>query len=241
MLEMARVVAIHPEDHSVDLLILRTNQRAAGVPVLTSSASTTSGTSNLPTVTPPAGADPFLPPRHAAVAAICFVAPTAGGNWVVVGWKFPEQNGVLNAEPGRQVTRHSSGAWQMIAPDGTMTMGHPSGAVFVMGPTLEPVNPVGGGVDAQWQHNQPSASVPCGMTARFPSGARIDVAGDGKVTVTAPAEVAFVVPLAKFSGNVEVAGEVRATGDVLAGNIRLKTHRHTGVAGGSATSGGPVA
>jgi phage baseplate assembly protein gpV len=48
-----------------------------------------------------------------------------------------------------------------------------------------------------------------------------------------------VVPPAKFSGDVEIAGEVRAVGDVVAGNILLKTHRHTGVQGGG-TSNGPV-
>lgn len=39
---------------------------------------------------------------------------------------------------------------------------------------------------------------------------------------------------------VEVAGELRVVGDVKAGAVSLKTHRHNGVQAGSATSNTPV-
>lgn len=244
MLEMARIVAIHPEDHSIDCVILRTGQRCTGVPVLSAGASTTTGSSNLPPITAPNGDERWNIPARGANDAIAVLAPTFGGHWICIGNKFPEVNAVLNAEAGRQVVRHSSGAWSMIAPDGTVTMGHPSGAVMTMGSNLTPTDPVGGDVDGQWQHSGPNASAQVGLKVVLPSGAVITVETDGKAKMTFPAEIEFEVPLAKFSNNVQVGGNVVVTGSltaasVSAGGIGLTTHHHTGVATGSGNSGAP--
>lgn len=40
MIEIGRIVTIHPGAHAVDVVLLRTGQRAAGVPLMTSGAST---------------------------------------------------------------------------------------------------------------------------------------------------------------------------------------------------------
>lgn len=49
----------------------------------------------------------------------------------------------------------------------------------------------------------------------------IQMAGGGKVII---------------KGDVQVTGDITATGDVKAGSISLKTHKHGGVQGGSATT-----
>jgi len=234
MLEAARVVAIHPEDHSIDCIITRTGQRCVGVQVVAQGASTTTGTSNLPPVDAPAGEARWNIPARGRNDAVALLAPTGGRNWVCVGFLFPQVNAVLNAEPGRQVTRHSSGAWSMIAPDGTMTLGHPSGAVVVLGPNLTPTNPVGGDVDGQWRHDGPAASAQVGLNVSLPSGASITIGTDGKLTVKAIGEATFDVPVARFTGMIEAAGDVKS------GSISLQGHRHGGVQGGSSTTGTPV-
>lgn len=45
----------------------------------------------------------------------------------------------------------------------------------------------------------------------------------------------------KIIGNVDVTGDITASGEVKAGPIALGTHRHSGVQTGGGTSGGPVA
>ncbi|RVT91411.1 hypothetical protein EOD42_22410 [Rhodovarius crocodyli] len=234
MIELARVVAIHPEDHSIDCAIIRTGQRCVGVQVAAPGASTNTGTSNLPPVDAPAGEARWNVPARGSNDAVAMLAPTAGGNWVCVGFLFPQVNGVLSAEPGRQVTRHSSGAWSMIAPDGTVTIGHPSGAVVVFGPNLAPTNPVGGDVDGQWRHGGAAAAAQVGLHVAMPSGASFTIDTDGKLAVKAIGEATFDVPVAKFSGSIEAAG------DVTAGGISLQGHRHSGVQGGAGNTGTPI-
>lgn len=61
----------------------------------------------------------------------------------------------------------------------------------------------------------------------------ISVAPGGAVAITAPAGLTI-------NADVVVNGKVTTTGDVKAGTISLQTHKHTGVQGGSGTSGGPT-
>lgn len=81
----------------------------------------------------------------------------------------------------------------------------------------------------------------------------IDV-GTGKVTincdtatVTAATSVKLDSPKVECTGDVEVSGKVTAHGDVestggdvKAGSITLKTHKHTGVQSGGSMTGTPV-
>lgn len=48
------------------------------------------------------------------------------------------------------------------------------------------------------------------------------------------------IDLAPASGTVNVTGNLMATGDVVAGTISLKTHRHGGVQTGSGNTGAPA-
>jgi phage baseplate assembly protein V len=62
--------------------------------------------------------------------------------------------------------------------------------------------------------------------------------------VTAPQGVDITADVT-ISGNVDVTGDITASGtvngstDVIGGGISLKSHKHSGVAAGSASTGGP--
>lgn len=264
MIELARVVAIHPGAHAVDVVLLRTGQRAAGVPLMTQGASTTTGGSDLPPITAPAGDERWNVPARGQNDALVVLAPTAGGNWIALGSLFPQINAVLSAEPGRAVYRHASGAWQMIAPDGTVTIGHPSGASITMGPNITPTNPVGGDVHGQWRHGGPNAAAQVGMHVTMPSGAELTIAPNGQVTLKAITQATFDTPQATFTGNVSIAGTltmsgtngtgnietpgaidaggtIHADGHITSGSISLREHRHGGVQAGPSQTGLPVA
>ena len=195
-------------------------------------ASSRTGQSNLPPVTAPAGDGRWNVAERSDVDALVVLAPSGHGNWIGVGFLFPPVNAVLSREPGRQVTRHSSGAWSMIAPDGTVTLGHPSGASITMGPNLAPTNPNGGDVDGQWTAGANGGAVP-GLHITMPSGAEITIAGDGKITLKAISEATFDVPKARFTGNIEAAGDVKA------GTVSLRNHIHRDVLRGNEESGPP--
>ncbi|NMZ76621.1 translation initiation factor IF-2 [Pseudomonas nitroreducens] len=61
----------------------------------------------------------------------------------------------------------------------------------------------------------------------------VSVAPGGAVAITAPAGLTI-------NADVIVNGKVTTTGDVKAGTISLQTHKHTGIQGGTGTSGGPT-
>lgn len=191
MLELARVVAIHPASHRIDVVLLRTGQRAAGIPVMAASASSYTGLSDLPPVNAPAGDARWEVPARSERDAVAVLAPTRAGNWICLGFKTPEHATWLDAEAGRHVYRHASGVRHVIQADSTVRVEHPSGAT-------------------------------------------VTIAADGKVTVKAIATLTVDTPKAVFTGDVEAAGDVKA------GTISLKTHKHGGVQVGGQQTGQPV-
>lgn len=75
------------------------------------------------------------------------------------------------------------------------------------------------------------------------TGASIKATNDGKITLTDPSGTAMQLAndgSVRITGNLIVSGSVNASNDVTAGNISLKTHKHSGVSSGIAQTGVPV-
>lgn len=68
------------------------------------------------------------------------------------------------------------------------------------------------------------------LTATLVAGGTAAIVAPGGVTITGDVAI---------TGNVVVTGQITASDDVKAGSISLKTHKHGGVQGGGAVSGGP--
>lgn len=68
----------------------------------------------------------------------------------------------------------------------------------------------------------------------------IEVDKNGKVNITAPTSMTVTTPTANFTGNVNVAGTLTATTDVIGGGKSLKSHAHSGVTVGTSNTGAPV-
>ena len=68
----------------------------------------------------------------------------------------------------------------------------------------------------------------------------IEVDKTGQVNITAPTSMTVTTPTANFTGNVNVAGTLTATTDVIGGGKSLKTHVHSGVTVGASNTGEPV-
>lgn len=69
------------------------------------------------------------------------------------------------------------------------------------------------------------------LSAVLPSGGTAEITADGGITVTGDVTI---------TGNVTVSGEITASADVIAAGISLKSHKHGGVASGSAQTGAPA-
>jgi phage gp45-like len=72
-------------------------------------------------------------------------------------------------------------------------------------------------------------------------GDQVVIKRGGNIRVVASTKVEITSPHVTISGDLTVAGDVKSTsGDVVAGSIHLKTHKHSGVSTGVALSGLPV-
>lgn len=124
------VVATHPEDHSVDLVMVDNGQRLVGVQVMTSSGSSRSGTVDMPAVpekknkwdiTQETGQD-----MHAIVDYV-------GRTPVVTGFLYPQINQMLFKDPKMRFSRHQSDVMTSIDGDGNISLQHPGGAFIQIG------------------------------------------------------------------------------------------------------------
>ncbi len=98
--------------------------------------------------------------------------------------------------------------------------------------------------------NSPSTSDPDVFELEFPDGAvlsynhathalAVTLPAGGTAALTAPGGVTIEGDVS-IKGNVSIEGKAEVSEDVVGGSISLKGHKHTGVAAGSAQSGGPV-
>lgn len=77
-------------------------------------------------------------------------------------------------------------------------------------------------------------------------GSVVHLKRDGKIQVTASAEVKITAPAVVIEGDLTVNGDVDSTGtvtattDVVGGGKHLKTHVHSGVTAGGSNTGAPV-
>lgn len=124
------VVATHPEDHSVDLVMVDNGERLIGVQVQVPSGSSRSGTIDMPEVperkdkwdiTQETGQD-----MHAIVDYVGRV-PT------VTGFLYPQINQMLFKDPKMRFSRHQSDVMSYTDGDGNFGIMHPSGAFIQVG------------------------------------------------------------------------------------------------------------
>lgn len=124
-LDLGRVVGVHPEDNSVDIVLVSNGSRIAGVQVLSGSASSISGLTDIQE--PAAGGeywDNTQARAHDTFAAVGFF----GGRPVVVGFLFPQVSEVLFKRKNFRVDRHASDWYQTVDDAGNVEWAHPSGS-----------------------------------------------------------------------------------------------------------------
>jgi hypothetical protein len=126
-MNLARVVAVHPERNKVDLVFLADNRRVPGVRVMSGEASTTSGRVGIPTPAAQALQDPYDAPAKSERDLIACVA-YYDGQPVVQGFLFPEVAECLFTDPERYMHRTASDFYHTVDGKANAEWFHPSGA-----------------------------------------------------------------------------------------------------------------
>jgi phage baseplate assembly protein gpV len=131
------VVEVHPEDHSVDLVMADDGSRLTGVQVQTSNGSTRTGTVDLPEI--PKRKDKWdvsTPTGQDMHALVDFVGRTP----VVTGFLYPQVNQMLSKDGKLRLTRHQSDVITATDGDGNFEYQHPGGFYARIGETPDSVS-----------------------------------------------------------------------------------------------------
>lgn len=225
-LRIARVAAVHPETHSVDVVFFENAGVAQYVPVLTGMASQQYGFAFLPQITEPV-AGKWSPALSEVNDQLCVVAMT-NLSPVVIGFLHPQIGAMGYEAPDQALFRHPSGAFVKFDGDSTVTVSVPgSGCVLQMGPckgVQDTTVSLAGDYDQVYKDTGPQCD---GKLTIECSGSVITIEGP-KVTLTTPNVL--------VNGNLNVTGDIIAKGDVVGSasgaGVSLTGHYHVDSFGG---------
>lgn len=251
MMRKGIVVEVHPEDHSVDIVMADDGSRLVGVQVMTPNGSTRSGTVDLPEI--PKRADKWDissqtgQDMHALVSYI-------GRNPVVTGFLYPQVNQMTHKDPKLRIDRHQSDVMSMIDGDGNFQWTHPSGTYIRIGETPDAVDMSDKNADASAKVDRNTGrkvNVRIGLAGGTavltitPEGevsietkTTLDIKADGAVTVKAES-VTLDTADTHMTGNLKVDGSTDLQGVFSRGKDISSTHRHAN-SGGPSVGGTPV-
>lgn len=244
------VVATHPEDHSVDLVMTDDFSRLAGVQVLSSNMGVGSGTNDLYAPEEKQGNDKWDIGKNKGnpIAQINFAGPMP----VVQGFLPPQIGQMTFKEKNLRVQRHMSDVYSTLNADGDFEMAWPNGTFLRIGASADHVDLAGQDVDGKWAISKNTGAA---LHARFVLGAgKVDLHMDpdgnielshlGNLTINTTGNATV-----NIGGNAEVNVVGTAAIDVD-GNTDLTTPQltvhapestftgHVTIQGGLALSGG---
>lgn len=262
MLDLARVVASHPEANAVDLVFLSSGRQVAGVQVMAGAAGAAHGLHDLPQpleqdVGP---SDPFSAIGRAGdarmtLAVVAFYRELP----VVLGFLFPQVAQCLFAERDRMVYRHASDLYFTIDAAGNAELSHPSGVFVRIGENPAHDDLTGRDFDARWAierntDRQPHLRVhlphtdlhadPAGnLTVTHAGNLAVNTGGDAAVVVGGNTSVASGGVASVVAQSVVLdAPETRCTGNLTVTGTLLAAGPLVFAAGitGAGSGGGAI-
>lgn len=242
------VVATHPEDHSVDLVMADDGSRLTGVPVMAGAGtSARTGKADLPDVPEKANKWDITKRDGQDIEAL---VGYMGRQPVVVGFLFPQVNQVLPKAAGVRVSRHRSDVVQTLDADGNLQIAWPNGTYLRVGETPDKASMEmadAGAVDrntGRGMHLRIGLAGGAGTITITPGGAiTIDV--QQAVMIKTPVSALVQAPVitldgdATVTGNLDVQGATTVQAITSRGKDISSTHRHEN-SGGPAVGGVPV-
>lgn len=248
MLDLARVVAAHPESNTVDLVMLASGARLSGVQVMSGAAGGAHGFHDLPQPNEQdlSPSDPYSAVQQSgdarttlAVVAYYRAIP------VVMGFLFPQVAQCLFKDRDRMVYRHASDFYATVDGSANFEVRHPSGVSLRIAETPAHEDLTGRDFDGKWrlernleravhvQLTMPNATVhldPAGNVSvqhagnlEVGTGGTTTVVSGGPVLIEAP-EVTVDSPDVIVTGKLTVQGGMAVSGGVgasaqITGNV----------------------
>lgn len=250
------VVAAHPEDHSIDVIMTDDFSRIAGVQVLTSNGGIASGTADMFVPDEKTGDDKWNMAKRTGAdqkVAIDFSGPMP----VVVGFFYPQVGQMTFADKNRRIQRHTSDVYSTVDSAGNFELRFPNGTFIRIGATPDHEDLTGKDFDKKWaiKKNKTAAThlrLVLGNAGVVKADMHIDPSGNvtgsfagtgdltfaGNVALHAP-QVTLDTPQLIVTGHITVGNGITSTGDVTADGISLKTHVHGGITPGPSDTAAP--
>lgn len=257
------VVAVHPEDHSVDLVLVDNYARLVGVQVSAGSASSRSGGIDLPDVEVRADKWNIGEPTGQEVQAL---VDYVGRVPIVTGFIYPQISQMTHQDGKLRYNRHTSDVQTYTDGDGNMGLLHPSGAHITIGTAPDPKDFSAQNFDKNLTIDRNTKNKVYMRVALAGNVAVLTMTPDGActlhldktldiecttATIKASDSIVLDTPQTHITGqltvdkettmkaNVGVTGTVTASTDVIGGGKKLASHTHGGVESGSKETKGP--
>lgn len=237
-MRLGRVAAVHPGDHSVDLVMIDDGSRLAGVQVMTGSGTSNSGNFDLPTPSTPASGDKWSLTEQTdrdMMAVVGMVGPRP----VVTGFLFPQVSQMLFKDPNMKVSRHASDVYTALDGSGNFEMAFPNGAFLRIATDPAHQDLSGKNVDGSWKASKNTGAELYFHLEQAGGKATVDISPTGaiKITTMETVEVEAVTSITLKTPLVMVdAAESTFTGHVtIQGGLNL-----SGGAGASAMVNGSI-
>lgn len=181
-LRIGKVVAAHPSDYSIDVVMLDNGAKLANVPVCAMSASTRAGVVDLPQPDLPDAQQPWSVRLSHTQDALAVVGFTADGSPICLGFQYPQVNQLAMPDSTKnlRIHRHASDFYTVTDAQANHSLRHPGGAHLSIGTpiTVE----AGSDFDHKWAiaQNQTGAAItlhsPNASTLTLDAGAMTGVA-----------------------------------------------------------------
>ena len=224
-LKKAKISAVYPGGHSVDLVFYEDGARASNVKVLNGSVcSSRSGSSGLHAPDNAPGGKWDL--NNSKTTDIQAIVGFVRGVPFVIGFLYPPDSQTLFESPDFSVHRHPSDVYWTIDAAGNTELYHPSGLYFKIGATSAHADLTGQDFNQSWKITKNTAT-PVQFSVHQAGGtASITVAANGAITINSAVSIDFTAPAINLHGPVAASATVTATGDVVGNTKSLHDHTH---------------
>lgn len=245
---LAKVVGIHWESHTVDLVFTKTGRPMRNVRVQSSSASTNTGLNDLAKPDLPSG-DPFAKGGNTGTRDIIATVQYFDDLPVVTGFLHPVASELMFKQENRMIYRHASDVYHTIDKDGNFEIYHPSGAYVRFGGNPAHEDLTGKDFDKKWKikrntgkkvniHIEQAGGV---ASINIDPAGNIDVKNAGNTTLDTGGNLTAKVG---GSATIDVTGNTTLTTPTFTvnGNVVINgsLNQGKGSAGGDCTMLGPL-
>lgn len=182
--ELAKVVGVHWESGTVDLVFMGSGRPMNNVRVQSSSASTNTGLNDLAKPDGPDASKKFEKGGLTGTRDIIACVQYFSGLPVVTGFLPPIVSEMQFADEERMIYRHASDVYQTIDKDGNFEFAHPGGAYIRIGTTTPHEDLTGKDFDKKWKIRRNIGKQVHIHVEQAGGKATLDIAPDGAIAIT---------------------------------------------------------